>query len=67
MGKREINEMTKELLVAGLDKYEWSSLSTPQLLMIVRIIDSMETVKKESADNYSLSDISLASNSVGIT
>ncbi len=44
MGKRQMDDMMKELLVAGLQNFKWGSLSTLQLLMLVRIIGSMETV-----------------------
>lgn len=44
MEKRQMDDMMKELLVAGLKNYNWGSLSSTQLLMLVRIIGSMETV-----------------------
>lgn len=60
MEGKQMNDMMKELLVTGLNNYEWGSLSAPQLLMIVRIIDALESIKKAATEVPPVSEFHIA-------
>jgi len=66
MGERQMDDMMKELLVSGLNDYNWSSLSTPQLFMLLRIIGSMEAVKVASIETIPVSSFQTADTGAGV-
>jgi hypothetical protein len=67
MEKKQMDDMMKELLVAGLKNYKWGSLSMPQLIMLLRIIGSMETVKAASTETNPVSGFRIANNQAGVS